>query len=320
MSRAYIPQLRRLLQDHSQGYPWLLKKLCLHILDLVRNGMDQSDILLRSLSIQELFQRDVQGLTPSEFACVKNICNEAPAEFYKIVNVFGAEVVQSLVEKRLVIRSGPRLNVYWDIFRDYILNERVPYIPINYVPQLNLRAYVLGMKLVLDKKTATYDELARHLEIAEGTADNLVRDLVMIGHAEANRKERVVVAIQEGPEDAEAALLEFCSAHVLYRSMLAEFGVDGRASDEAVKRLATRVLRAAAISEKLLETHRQKMLRWFISVGLIERHGREFTVRSRPKRLELFLGLGERALRRGLHLFVGEAPPENTLRSAEITV
>lgn len=49
------PQLRRFLTDHCQGYPWLLKKLCIHVLELAKTGMDQSDMLGRSLSIQELF-------------------------------------------------------------------------------------------------------------------------------------------------------------------------------------------------------------------------------------------------------------------------
>jgi hypothetical protein len=120
LGQPLIPQLRRVLQDHSQGFPWLLKKLCVHILDLARSGIEQADILTQSVNIEALFKGDVESLTSSEDACLKQVALESPAEFFKIAQNFSDEVVASLIDKRLVIRSGTRLTIYWDIFRDYV--------------------------------------------------------------------------------------------------------------------------------------------------------------------------------------------------------
>ncbi|MGE3279553.1 MAG: restriction endonuclease [Alphaproteobacteria bacterium] len=318
LGQPLVPQLRRLLQDHCQGYPWLLKKLCIHILDLVRAGMDQSDVLVRSLSIQELFKKDIERLTSVEYACIKQISQESPAEFFKIINIYGDEVVNNLLDKRLIIRSGPRLSIYWDIFRDYVLTERVPYIPVTYIPQANLSSYMAGVKLLLRERQISYDDLAAELRIAKGTADNVVRDLVMIGHAEANRRSEAISALHENEEQAAQTLFSFCTSHVMYRNLISEVGPGGVFSEEAMRTMTRRILRAPSVSDNLLEHYRQKLLRWFMSIGLIERYGRDFILTNRSASLE-FLDPG-RYLRRGSNLFFGEAPPRKAVAALEFAL
>lgn len=116
LGQPITQQLRRLLQDHCQGFPWLLKKLCVHILELSRSGADQNDVLTRNLNIITLFKKDIENLTAVEHSCIKQIALESPAEFFKITQTYGDGVVTSLVHKRLIIRSGTRLTIYWDIF------------------------------------------------------------------------------------------------------------------------------------------------------------------------------------------------------------
>jgi hypothetical protein len=84
LGHPLIPQLRRVLQDHCQGFPWLLKKLCVHILDMSRDEIEQADILTSSLNIQALFRKDLENLSSSETACIKQIASDSPAEFFKI--------------------------------------------------------------------------------------------------------------------------------------------------------------------------------------------------------------------------------------------
>jgi hypothetical protein len=313
LGQPHAPQLRRLLRDHCQGYPWLLKKLCIHILDLVRGGMDQSDVLVRSLSIQELFKKDIERLSQIEYACIKQISLEAPAEFFKIVNTYGDDVVNRLLDKRLIIRSGPRLSIYWDIFRDYVLTERVPYIPINYIPQTHYKSYVTALQFLLQGRQITYDDLASELNIAKSTADNVVRDLVMVGHAEANRKSETITALQETDEAAAKELLDFCSSHAVYRAMLSEVGLGIVFSDEVMGNIMRRVLAASASSENLSEIYRQKMLSWFMSVGLVSREGKDYVLTKASGSKGLLDPRSVRHLKPGANLFFGEAPPSNVI-------
>ena len=93
LGQPISPQLRRLLLDHCQGYPWLLKKLCIHILDQIRGGLDQSEVLVRTLRIEELFAKDIERLSEAELACIRQIAHEAPAEFFKIVGIYGDSII-----------------------------------------------------------------------------------------------------------------------------------------------------------------------------------------------------------------------------------
>ncbi len=76
LGHPLIPQLRRVLHDHCQGFPWLLKKLCVHILELFRGGTEQADILNSSMNIQALFKKDLENLSSVETACIKQIASE----------------------------------------------------------------------------------------------------------------------------------------------------------------------------------------------------------------------------------------------------
>jgi hypothetical protein len=309
LGQPIAPPLRRLLKDHCQGYPWLLKKLCIHVLDLVKTGMDQSDVLLRSLSIQELFNRDLEGLTQAETSCIRQICVEAPAEFFKIVNTYGDDVVTRLMSKRLVIRSGPRLSIYWDIFRDYVLTDKIPSIPINYIPQANFTNYVSALRLVLRSRTSSYEALANELGVSKGTADNIVRDLVMIGHAEAIRKSETVTAVHATEEEAARILLAFFKSHIVYTRMIADIGPDGTFSATTMKNVTRRVLTSAGLSNSIVNTYAQKLLRWFEAVGLVESKLREYVLRPSAASLAFISKASPTYLRRGLNMFLAESPP-----------
>lgn len=309
LGQPLAPQLRRLLKDHCQGYPWLLKKLCIHVLDLVKSGMDQSDVLLRSLSIQELFNRDLEGLTQAETSCIRQISVEAPAEFFKIVNTYGDDVVTRLMNKRLIIRSGPRLSIYWDIFRDYVLTEKIPSIPINYIPQANFTNYVSALRLVLRSRTSSYDAIANELGVSKGTADNIVRDLVMIGHAEAIRKSETVTAVHATEDEAAQILLAFFKSHIVYRRMITDIGPDAMFSGTTMKNVTRRVLASAGLSDNIVDTYAQRLLRWFEAVGLVESKLREYVLTPAAASLAFISKASPTYLRRGLNMFLAESPP-----------
>lgn len=133
------PILANYLAKQCQGYPWLLKKLSIHIYDLINKGHSQESVIGQKLNIVDLFEHDLSSLMPDEHSCVKTIAKETPADNHTIVNLYSDHVVSSLVNKRLVIRRASKLTLYWDIFRDYVLNKTIPTIVIDYMPNINSR-------------------------------------------------------------------------------------------------------------------------------------------------------------------------------------
>ena len=147
------PDLRRQLTENSQGYPWLLKKLCIHVYDLVQHEISQSELVDKALDIGSLFDKDLQQLTSAENTCLQMIAENAPADWYEMLKFSGQDVLGGLQDKRLIIRSGDRLNLYWDIFREYVLTQTVPSIALSYLPSSpSIRAMLkVGTQLDLEE-------------------------------------------------------------------------------------------------------------------------------------------------------------------------
>lgn len=312
LGQPISPQLRRLLLDHCQGYPWLLKKLCIHILEQIRSGLEQSEILVRTLRIEELFSKDIERLSEAELACIRQIASEAPAEFFKIVGIYGEATITALLDKRLIIRTGSRLSIYWDIFRDYVLTDKVPYIPTTYVPQINVITYLSALRTLLVYKEISYDSLAAELNITPGTADNLVRDMVVVGHAEANRKTGRVTALQAEVNDAADVVVSFCRSHVLYRSVLERFGVEGAFSLDDVIRVATDIYARLRLSDAVLEQYAARVMQWCVASGMVDRVGSSYYASNSSHGVSGLTASGVRN-RRGRGFFLGDAPPERVL-------
>lgn len=318
LGQKISPQLRRVLQDQCQGFPWLLKKLCIHVLDLVKNGRDQSEVLTHSLNISDLFDSDMQKLDASEAACIKQIATEAPAEFFKIAELYGDDVVNRLLDKRLVIRTGPSLSIYWDIFRDYILTGKVPEIPTKYIPVSQFSSYMRAALCLLKHGMMTYDELATELKVSKDTADNIVRDLVMVGHADADRKLETIKSIAVKETELIEILLNFCKSHVVYKDFISVVAIDTGFTESASKGIIKKILKDSGLSEAVIETYRKKLFKWFQSVGLLDRDAGKCFFRMPPQVLLSIDGTLTSYNPRGKNVFSGQAPPERVLEGLRL--
>lgn len=307
LGQVVSPQLRRVLIDNCQGYPWLLKKLCVHIFELVRSGSDQSDIIGQGLNIEELFRKDLQRLSSGEFACIKQIAKESPAEYFKIDQIHGAEIVNTLIQKRLIIRSGTRLSVYWDIFRDYVLSEQIPYIPNTYIPQSNFSRYVPALNFLRDKRTASYEELATAMQFSHASVDNLVRDLVNLGHASANRKEGTLSALFNNDADAYRIAFDFWLTHEVVRRIRRE--TDGDIfSRERMAQIFSEITSRSQFAAQTQSVYLRRTLRWLLSTGLILEFADDYRLMLDAKAtsrdaLEVKYDRNRRS-----GMFIGEAP------------
>jgi hypothetical protein len=167
LEQKVIPILRLHLIQHSQGYPWLLKKLCIHVLNLIQSGSTQFQILERGLDVRKLFEADLSDLSSKETLCLREIARLAPVEWVHIVDQFGNDTYTSLLQKRLIVRSGDRLNPYWDIFKDYLRTNQVPNIPISFLPNTEARTLVRGAIAIITRLNGILtEEMSKILSIS----------------------------------------------------------------------------------------------------------------------------------------------------------
>lgn len=120
------PDLRSRLREYSQGLPWLLKKLSDHVLGEIRSGATQEKLIAEALNVQSLFDGDLAQLSPSEQETIRHVARYAPLPASEVTDRFGPDAIQSLVDRRLLVQIGERLDTYWDTFRDYLNTGRVP--------------------------------------------------------------------------------------------------------------------------------------------------------------------------------------------------
>jgi hypothetical protein len=112
--------LQLFLETFSQGYPWLIKILCFHVMVARRSGIPQSDIPGILLGIEELFQQEFQYLSDQERATLDQIAKSTPGRPLAPFEIFDPQAIQKLIHQGLIHRIGNAVDISWNIFRDYL--------------------------------------------------------------------------------------------------------------------------------------------------------------------------------------------------------
>lgn len=179
--------LKRRLIESSQGFPWLIKKLCIHTYKQIQAGNTSENLVEQDLNCEALFKDDVEGLSPDEIKSLNYIAKRSfEGDFFDATEVdekIDEPIITALINNRLVVKSGTKYNVYWDIFGDYLVTGKVPPIGESYI----LRQYVSVCfdvyKLFKDQEKFNLDELKKVHKRHPGirTLDNILRELRSVG-------------------------------------------------------------------------------------------------------------------------------------------
>ncbi len=177
----------RKIIDNSQGFPWLVKKLCIHIYKQVKNGIAVDDMYQQDFNVEQLFKDDLEGLIVNEVKALKYIAKRSydnnTFDVIEVDEVVKESIITSLTHKRLVIKSGTKYNIYWDIFRDYLVTDTVPKVGETYLLRLTVNSVFEIFTVFKSKQTLSLKEVVDLVpnNINENSADNLLRELRNIG-------------------------------------------------------------------------------------------------------------------------------------------
>lgn len=314
------PNLKKYLIDHCQGYPWLLKKLCIHVFSMIQQGIDQSEIVGNGLDIENLFEKDLSELSTSELACIKKIASESPIDVFKIDQDFGSETMHSLLNRRLIIRKGHKLIVYWDIFKDYVLNGSVPKISMTYMPQTNFNRYKDVLELLIANPKIKIQEIATSLSIGIKATDNIVRDMVVIGNASRFNDE--VKSLQENDSEAISKILSFFKNHIIYKSLINMYGEEFSIDNQVFDKVIDDFYNETDLSPKTISIYKAKILNWFINLRIMDSKGtllnNNLIGQSRLISVSHLLNSqGKIRVNARVHPFLGSAPAERVIELIE---
>jgi hypothetical protein len=174
--------LRERVQTYSQGLPWLFKKLAKHILEELLSGTTQDRLLSEALNVQNLFERDLKGLSPVERETLRQVAVRAPVAVSEAVEGAGTtEIIQTLLNQRFVVQIGERLDIYWDIFRDYLVRGTVP-IRDSYILRMSPNSVSELLRVVRAAGGAmTTDDAAAQMKTSRIAVFNMARELRQLG-------------------------------------------------------------------------------------------------------------------------------------------
>ncbi|RXJ87781.1 restriction endonuclease [Arcobacter sp. CECT 8985] len=273
-------ETRHQITQSSQGFPWLLKKLCINLHEGIIKG-EGSESILVDLDAGRIFESDLELLSPQELTCLKLVAQKAPADWSEIIEISGISILNNLVNKRLVVRSGDRLNIYWDIFKDYLLTGRTPIIPFNYIPTSDPSSMLNICKRLVNDRFIDSIDLAKEASLKDRTIWNIGADLVMFGLAErdsiAFKLHRNMHIYTE--EVALKLLRDKLNKHSL-KILLYKKYAGKTIQQNDIKETLIESLPKAKFGEKTWSTYSNKLTNFLIYSGFLSRAGKNVIVQD----------------------------------------
>lgn len=206
--------LRFLLSESSQGYPWLLKKLCAHVKSQIEHDISQVDVANSFLNVEELFREDLRGLSVEEEDALRRIADVAPINIQELGEEFSPGVFQRLIHRRLVVRIGSKYDIYWDIFRDYLNTGQVP-VQDNYMLRAQVGSVLNATKLLVDANgELSMSDFKKLSGLTKNSAYNVLRDMRLIGLVKIDKG---IVTLLVNFSDESEALEEALRGHLQER-------------------------------------------------------------------------------------------------------
>jgi hypothetical protein len=256
----------------------LLKKLSGHVISELRAGKTQEQLVAEALNVANLFEGDLAHLSPTERDALSFVARYAPIQAGEVTERYQAGVVQSLLNQRLIVQVGEKLDTYWDTFRDY-LNNGSASIEDSYILRQTPRSVARLLSAVMSNNgEVAVADLASKWNTSENVVWNVARELRQLGLAlyKPNYVQLVPeILLQTDAEgDVRKRVAQALRRHRAFSS-LAELAdrTQGPVTTAQFARQLEIVFPAVEVTSSTWTTYARVFLLWFEYAGLIEMKG-----------------------------------------------
>ena len=272
--------IKKWLLDNCQNQPWLLKRFCGDIYNQPFNisELDPKQKVITKFDIKTIFENDIKRatVTPECNICLRYIAECSPVPIMDVRTKFDVNVINILLNSKLVIQTGENYKIYWDMFREYLLDGKLPEMIISYRPRTRISVLLKIFKLL--KRWETISDLVSESGYKKSTVTNAILDLQNFFQVTSNKKSGKIIAseifLNLKDEQIAEELAEQIEAHVVIKKIYEEL-------EPGEWMWLAKVQDLLSDEEKLKSTtakdYASKMLSWFHFAGLLEeRNGRIF--------------------------------------------
>ncbi len=302
--------LKRRLKESSQGFPWLIKKLSIHCYHQMKNGVLPEELIDKKLNVKDLFDGDMESLNPEQTRALRIIAERSydgePFDVIEVDDKIQQKEIEYLLAERLIVRSGSKYNVYWDIFRDFLVKKEIPVLEESFLLRQFPKPCVRTLEYLIKKSASSIEDISQRssrsrVTLKEGTSLNLVRELRNLGVVIREKDKYRVIPSIKTTNDFKNYMYRRLSTHKVIVS-LQKLTNDVIVHEDIVNTLKNS-FRGYDFSNKTWSTYANFFLRWMqycdidfgrrlspLSASKKSKTGIEsFTPQWRPERdLELF--------------------------------
>lgn len=265
--------LKRRLRD-LQRFPWLVKKLAIHCFRQMKKGITPEALVDQNLNVGDLFRSDTEGLSPDEARALQLIAKRGyegqPFDVTEIDEIIQESEINALLGKRLIVRSGGKYNVYWDNFRDYLIEGKPPTVAESFLIRQFPTPCISLLGFLFDNAPCTLQDIllsfAPDSKLIEGTALNYLRELRYLGVINKVGENYQLRSSIQNMDDFNKYIADRLNSHVVIRA-LTKLPKDQLQLEDVTSALIEHY-KGYKFSEKTWVTYSRYLIAWLSYAGI----------------------------------------------------
>lgn len=282
----------------SAGFPWLLKRVCAHVIDMSKSGIDLNELARGGLRAEDLFDEDLAGLDETDKALLRTLAANLPNTVAELNRRLEGEVsFQRLTDKlndflgrKLLRLSGNVYDTYNDVFKSYLLTNRIPF-QARYVFRVTPGAALGLLPKVADEGPLDVAAFAKRVGGNPTAVYNKLRELRLLGFIDPQPGRVALSAEAAAAIDSEQIgdfLRKALRANALASKVLDLVASEERVALHSVTKLLQGELPHIKVSSTTWARYASILVNWLRYAGIVDVEGDQVRQREAPADTMLF--------------------------------
>lgn len=184
LGRPLIKALKEQVLEISNGFPWLLKKFCAHIIKLVNTGKTQTNIMQTGMQLEDLFSEDLEALDEIIREFFNRLVHYLPATHADLTETFKDEDLAHKLKilqnnHRLIRLTGRTYDTYNDVLKEYMKTGKI-FLSKRYIFRLYPGPVIVLFEKIVKHNWTNINEILSNTKQAEGAINNKLKVLRLV--------------------------------------------------------------------------------------------------------------------------------------------
>jgi len=199
IGQPLIDRVKEMALEFSQGFPWLQKRICAHIIGMIKKGLSQEELVQAGLKPEELFSEELADLDETDKDFIRRLAYYLPATIGELHDVFGdgeslSKRITTLQTHRLIRLTGRTYDTYNDVLKEYLKTGSIPF-GIKYVFRTSPIVTLNLLDRIISHNWKTLTEIREKERKSTGHIFNRLRELRLLGLLDYSRGKISLAAV-----------------------------------------------------------------------------------------------------------------------------